>query len=299
MPANLTTRILAIQKLIGAAQTGVFDINTCIELQRRGNITVSSTNLTVHIKSIQRMVNTVADGIIGPATITRIEAFINPAFPVIPGGGSLVVSTRSLDMIIGFEISSKQVYEKKYQQPLWPGEESGITIGIGFDCGYCTADEFKQAWKDCITQQELDLLLTIIGKRGETAKTILSTVKAVKIPYAIASKVFYQSTLPAYAKLTAVTYPGTEKLPPDAQGALLSLVYNRGGNLDPKKDSRKEMRDIVPLVAAADLAGIANQIRSMKRLWPKAKGLRDRRDQEADLVENAGFDILPEAQVVV
>ena len=64
-------------------------------------------------------------------------------------------------------------------------------------------------------------------------------------------------------------------------------MYNRGADIDPKKDRRKEMFNIAALVAKGDLAGIATQLRDMKRLWPTVKGLRDRRDKEADLVANA------------
>jgi len=57
----------------------------------------------------------------------------------------------------------------------------------------------------------------------------------------------------------------------------------------------------VPLVAAGDLAGIAAQLRSMKRLWDpvKQKGLITRREQEAKLVEQASFMVLPENIVMV
>ena len=75
---------------------------------------------------------------------------------------------------------------------------------------------------------------------------------------AVAREVFYVSTLPRYAKDTRGIYPGVENLPADAQGALLSLVYNRGSKLT--GDTRKEMKEIVALVAAKNLNGIAAQI---------------------------------------
>lgn len=54
-------------------------------------------------------------------------------------------------------------------------------------------------------------------------------------------------------------------------------------------DRRREMRAIKPLVTNKDLAGIADQIRSMKRLWnvQELAGLHKRRDKEAELIENA------------
>jgi GH24 family phage-related lysozyme (muramidase) len=299
MPTGLTTRIKTIQKNIGVAETGSFDINTCLELERRGNVSLNSVNLTTHIKAVQKLVNADADGIIGPQTIAKIEGYINSSLPKIPAGGSLIISKKSIDLLIGFEVSSKEIYEKRYQQPTWPGGESGVTIGIGYDCGYCTETELTNAWGSYISSGDLQLLKTIRGKTREAAKTTLASVKGVKIPYAIAAKVFYQTTLPSYARQVRKMYPGTEKLPPDAQGALLSLVYNRGGDISQAKPRRKEMFNIVALVAAGNLKGIAAEIRNMKRLWPDAKGLRDRRDLEANLVENASFNILPEEQVIV
>ncbi|MER3498445.1 MAG: hypothetical protein C4308_07320 [Chitinophagaceae bacterium] len=65
-----------------------------------------------------------------------MENYINPALPKIPPGGSLIISQKSIDQLIAFVISSKELYEKKYQQPTWPGGASGVTIGIGYDCGY-------------------------------------------------------------------------------------------------------------------------------------------------------------------
>ena len=92
-----------------------------------------------------------------------------------------------------------------------------------------------------------------------------------------------------YAKSTRNIYPGIEKLPPDAQGAILSLVYNRGESLA-NTDRRKEMRNLVGLIANGNLNKIANKIRAMKRLWTSAqRGLWIRRDTEADLVENATY----------
>ena len=88
-------------------------------------------------------------------------------------------------------------------------------------------------------------------------------------------------------------------LPPDAQAALLSIVYNRGASLT--GDSRREMKNIVPLVSNKDLRGIAAEIRSMKRLWttPATRGLITRREKEAVLVENANYFYNPSDVVMV
>lgn len=297
MPSNLSTRIKAIQQTIGVAETGVFDIDTCTEIIERAGQAATSNNLVTLIKAVQRIVKADPDGVVGPQTITKVEAFINVSLPKPPAGSSLVVSTKSLDMIVFFEVTSKEVFDRNYQRCNWPGGASGVSLGIGYDCGYYTKAQIALDWGPYLSAGDIQLLQSVAGKTGQAAKAILHTVQSVKVNFDTAIKVFYHSNLPDFAKKTKKTFPGVEKLPPDAQGALMSLVYNRGTALE--GDSRREMKAIVPLVASGNLAGIATQLRAMKRLWPQFKGLRDRREKEAVLVENATFDILPEHLVII
>lgn len=296
MPA-LTDRIKAIQKTIGVAQTGIVDQNTCTKLLSIGNISFSGTDLTELIKQVQKMVKAQPDGIVGAETVTKTEGFLHQGMPDIPKGASMQVSQKSLDLIVNFEVSSPAIYEKKYRKPVWPGGQSGVTIGVGYDLGYYTAKQVTDAFGKYVTDNMLQLMLSVRGLKGAAAQSALAGVMAIDIPYATAAQVFHESTLPSFAGQTRKIYPGIEKLPPDAQGGLLSLVYNRGASLS--GDRRTEMAAIVPLVAKGDLAGIAAQIRAMKRLWPTVKGLRDRRDKEADLVANATFNILPQDIIAV
>lgn len=210
----------------------------------------------------------------------------------------LTVSKRSLDMIVGFEVSSPALYEKKYRKPVWPGGASGVTIGIGYDLGYYSAQKITNDWEHLVDKKMLQAMCSVSGRKGQSGRSALEGVKdKIDIPYAIAAKVFIQESMPQFAAQVLAIYPGVEKLPPDAQGALLSLVYNRGSDVNPKSDRRREMARIAALVAKGDLSGIAAQIRAMKRLWPDVRGLRDRRDKEAGLVENAMP--LPESETVV
>lgn len=293
----LTDRIKAIQKTIGVAQTGILDQNTCTQLLSIGNISFSGTDLTSLVKQVQKMVKADPDGIVGPETVTKIESFLTKDMPQLPKGASMQVSQKSLDMIIGFEVSSPAIYEKKYRKPVWPGGQSGVTIGIGFDLGYYTVKQVTDAFGKYVTGNMLQLMLGVRGLKGVAAKNALAGVMAIDIPFTTAAQVFHESTLPSFAAQTRKIYPGVEQLPPDAQGGLLSLIYNRGASLT--GDRRTEMAAIVPLVVKGNLAGIAAQIRAMKRLWPTVKGLRDRRDKEADLVANATFNILPQDIIAV
>ena len=75
---------------------------------------------------------------------------------------------------------------------------------------------------------------------------------------------------------------------------MLSLVYNRGASL--LGEQRREMAEIARLLRSPepDLEAIARQFESMKRLWPDMKGLRDRRQREAEEIRGADRDYAPD-----
>lgn len=241
-------------------------------------------SLTARIMNLQRRLGVEPDGIIGPDTLSKLEA-VAPA-PV-PEGASLQVSRRGLDRIVEFEVSSESFYEKKLSRPTWPGGASGVTIGIGYDLGYNKPAQVRADWGGSLPHADVEALVAVAGLTAGAAQKACAKVQSVKVPLAAARAVFYTRTLPRYAADTGRVYPGADRLLADAQAALLSLVFNRGTAM--AGDRRREMRAIVSLVAARDLAGIAAQLRSMKRLWdPKVlPGLIKRREAEAAMVESA------------
>jgi len=169
----------------------------------------------------------------------------------------------------------------------WPGASSGITIGIGYDLGFSTAEQFEEDWSPFLGGDEIERLKTAIGISGDDAKQIASQFSDIRINRADAEEVFKTRTLPLYGARTEAAFPGVDQLPAAAQGALVSLVFNRGAGMN--GDSRREMRAVRDAVAEGNLQEIADQIRSMKRLWEGKNlgGLLKRRDAEADLVESA------------
>lgn len=253
--------------------------------------------LDKRIRALQQRIGVEPDGVIGPMTLTRLEELLGPApvAPVAPvgpvpppaEGASLTVSTKGVDLLVAFEVSSEAAYAKKYQCPVWPGGESGVTIGIGYDLAHQDPATIRRDWAGLLPDADIERLASVSGLAGADAKRALARVANVVVPFAAASKVFYLRSLPVYAVTTRKAYPGAEALPADAQAALLSLVYNRGAGKQGER--RREMAAIGPLVAADDLAGIAAQLRAMKRLWdPRVlPGLIDRREKEAQLVEHA------------
>jgi GH24 family phage-related lysozyme (muramidase) len=177
-------------------------------------------------------------------------------------------------------------YEGIDQPSDWPGGSSGITIGIGYDLGYESADDFTNDWQPRLSTGDFTTLTQVVGLKGTTAQAKASSLKTIKIKTSDAEQVFLERSVPKYQKQTQQAFPGVDDLPADAQGALFSLVYNRGTSME--GDSRKEMRAIRDAVPNKDLQEIANQLRAMKRLWEGKglDGLLKRRDAEADLVES-------------
>ncbi|MBD0258759.1 MAG: hypothetical protein ICV83_23830 [Cytophagales bacterium] len=245
--------------------------------------------LEARLKNLQRQLGLEDDALLGPITLTRLESLVNAANPqVLPTTlHSLEVSRQGLDQLVQFEISSEAHYTRKLTRPTWPGGASGVTIGIGYDLGCNTALTIRNDWRGKIADAQLEDLVRTAGKKGEAARNLIAGLAHVKVPLEAARSVFYVRTLPRYAKNTRDLYPGVERLPADAQAMLLSLIFNRGTALEGPR--RSEMKAIRPLVQQGDLAGIACQLRSMKRLWDPAtlRGLHLRRDREAELVEQA------------
>jgi hypothetical protein len=54
----------------------------------------------------------------------------------IPSRAVARVSERAIQLIVYFEVTDEATYRRKYQRPVWPGLNSGVTIGIGYDVGY-------------------------------------------------------------------------------------------------------------------------------------------------------------------
>jgi len=97
--------------------------------------------------------------------------------------------------------------------------------------------------------------------------------------------VFNKCTVPRFYAQMVRIYPEAATIDPDAACALLSLVFNRGSSLNGER--RKEMADIQTALKKNDLPAIVGLLREQKRLWPDSKGLRNRRDAEADFFHAA------------
>jgi len=205
-----------------------------------------------------------------------------------------MLNKKSLDLILEFEVGGGENYYNKFlKNPAWPGEQSGVTIGVGYDLGYVNKAEFTNDWKE-LPQKDFDRLYKVVGIKGITAKDLIRGLKDISIPWDLALKVFNNKTVTKFYNLTKQTFPNFDNLPENAKGGLVSLVFNRGAALE--GDRRREMkliRDGMKLVSTFDqkaLTFIANQIRNMKRIWIGGsieKGMSRRRDAEAKLIEES------------
>jgi hypothetical protein len=266
-----------------------------------------SPELTARLARIQTRLGTDGDGLIGVSTITRIEQALDlldklrpapvptaelpkPAQPL----HNLLVSEKAIDKIIEWEVSDRRTYEKNLIHPTWPGGASGVTIGLGYDCGYYSPETIANDWRGLLSDADIKLLQFTSGHHGEAARLQLPAVRHITVPWDAASKVFHQVSVPKYARFTAKAYPGIERLPADAQGAMLSITFNRGVP-DPKQPDRfRELFQIKTILADSltipdMLEQIAQRIQSSKRLWvgKGLDGLLSRRDEEARLVRQA------------
>jgi hypothetical protein len=186
--------------------------------------------------------------------------------------------------VINFETGGRSYYNSRLKTPTWPGGASGVTIGIGADLGYMTLNEFDTYFSSFFSKSDADRLRKTIGVKGSAAKSLIRPLSDIILTWENAEIAFKRWTLPKFYNLANRIWPNLENLCENAQVALVSIVFNRGGSLS--GPSRREMLNIKDLVAKKDYVGISNEIKNMKRLWMNRglDGLLKRRDIESEMV---------------
>lgn len=196
------------------------------------------------------------------------------------------LSENGLKLLLDHEVGGgKAYYDKKLARPSWPGEQSGVTIGIGFDLGYNNEAQFRTAWGEELAEGHYQDLKKTLGVTCEAAEKLIPGLRNIVIPYETALEVFFEVTVPRFWVLTLRAFPRVLYLPEDAQAVLLSLVFNRGTAMS--GDRRVEMREISELLQKQEYDKVPGRLRSMKRLWTPTSGLVRRREDEAKLWEKA------------
>jgi hypothetical protein len=200
------------------------------------------------------------------------------------------ISQESFDLIVGCEVTSRAAFEKNFRRPERPAGQSGITVGIGYDCGYSSAATIRTDWSGNIPDAMVTVLCSVAGLQGDRAQAQLARVRPlVDVPWGAALDVFSNVSIPKYLGSTRAGLEHFDELPPTCKGVLLSLVYNRGASFSKPGARYLEMRNIKALMASRKFAGIPSEFRKMKRLWttPSVRGVAIRREQEARMFELA------------
>ncbi len=201
--------------------------------------------------------------------------------------------------IMAFEVSWSpvsgfDVYNRKYRKPIVPdpvNTDSGVTIGIGYDCGQYKANQIRLDWQSVLPLHMVDALTKVTGLKKQQAVNSLSQLKTVDVPVEAALQVFYNTTIFEFGKKAARIYPDLFRLHPVEQSVIVGLVYNRGAALDGER--RREMKQLIAAIRNDNDKEMADLIRSMCRLWPVTLGLRKRRLAEAALIEMADTPVPP------
>lgn len=195
-----------------------------------------------------------------------------------------LVSPPAVALIERWEVGGPQLYTRRYQSPTWPGGHSGVTVGIGYDLGFNSVEQILADWKH---HPQRGYLAAMSGITGTDARALAARRVWIQTPFALAHEVFLDPTLVRYYRIARRAFPGMEGLPLNTQGALVSLVYNRGGNM--VGDARHEMRTIRDVcIPANNELCVAQQLRAMSRVWSHSSieaGMRARRYDEARLAE--------------
>ncbi len=242
------------------------------------------------VKKVQSLLKLKVDGVDGPVTWNAILNSFKETSDIIEKpteNSKKPLSDRAYNLILKYEVGGGEAYyNKALKNPCYPGGASGVTIGIGYDLGYNTKAQYANDWKSLLSERDFSRLEACAGAKGEYAKQLVRNVKDIEVSWEAASIVFNKETLPRFIKETLKAFPGADTLHPDAFGALVSIVFNRGASVT--GDSRREMANIRNLISSKNYKKIAQEIRNMKRLWigKGLDGLLKRRDEEASIVDS-------------
>ena len=210
------------------------------------------------------------------------DKIMDDASIALVAAANLPISLAAIEEIIMEEDSSQSYYVSHYQHPEWPGGASGVTILLGYDLGYATADKIHADLDGKLPTAMVDACISVAGITGEAAHSAMLRVRSqIVCPWSVALDVFLHRDMPQWIATVRKVLPNTDKLSGDSLGAIVSLAYNRGASFDRIEDRYREMRQIKADMAAQHFADIPAQILAMRRLWPIGGDLWRRRGHEA------------------
>ena len=247
-------------------------------------MSATSPQVAQRLRRIQNTLGVTADGMLGPETLTALEKRLE--LGATRKTVSLTCSRKSLELIVQFEIGSRAQYERLYAAHV-AGRRERRHHRHWLRPRVHIEDADRSGLGSISREARARRARRGAGRQGRGA----AATRARPAPHQDSSDRSGAGVLRQHAAALranhARRFPGRGKVPLDAQGALLSLVFNRGASLTGER--RSEMRAIRDELAAgrASLERIADHFEDMQRLWPDARGLRERRVREAALVRGA------------
>jgi GH24 family phage-related lysozyme (muramidase) len=204
---------------------------------------------------------------------------------VFPAGSQNDVVAKAADFLTKVETVQ--------QHPYWPGGNSGVTLGIGWDLGQHNRVELQLAWA-ALSADSLERLEAAAGKKGAAAQALIPQLKSIEVPADVSKQVLSTSLDKYYYPFVTNQFSGLKELPTEAQVVLISLVFNRGVSMGHEPDwrfakevdRRWEFRELRRDIKEGDMFAIYAHLGTMKRLWEKSgpRGLPIRRRDEQALI---------------
>ncbi|WP_413188503.1 hypothetical protein [Paraburkholderia sacchari] len=192
------------------------------------------------------------------------------------------ISERSFQFILSIEAYRDRPYVPSGDQ------SSGVTVGYGYDLGQQSATTIVTDLSGIFSVVKIARLQHASGVHGDAARNLVPSFADIEVTPDMAMRLAILMKR-RYAQQTVDAFPGVTKLHPHCEGALLSLVINRGPGMEgrPHQRSREQMRMIRSDILAGNLIDVPVQLRRMKDLWAGSGqgGLVARREKEAVLFE--------------
>lgn len=196
--------------------------------------------------------------------------------------GTFRISERAFKFILEIEAYMDRPYVP-------PGDQSsGVTVGYGYDLGQQSASTIATDLNGIFPADQIARLQRAVRLHGDAARHLVPSLSDIEVTPDMALRLAIVMKH-RFAQQTVDAFPGVTKTHPHCEGALLSLVINRGpGMVDkPRQKSRVHMRAIRADIQGGNLSDVPVQLRLMKSLWAGSgqDGLLDRREKEAVLFE--------------
>ena len=160
---------------------------------------------------------------------------------------------------------------------VWPGMNSGPTIGCGIDLGNIGRRNIKRLFENLVEDSILQIMLEGSRVRGsESVRWIRrNSVKLSKTQVSLSR----DRMLSLMWKETVRRFPSIKEAPGEVKTAILSLALNRGPNNPALKTLRSNIEN-------ENWSALATQVAAMQQDH-EFVGISDRRKQEASLIRLA------------